>query len=223
MKLYLLDHCPFCARVRVILGLKDIPFELHYIQQDDSATPTQMTGNDLMPILEYAPKQYMVESLDIVKYLDEKVGESMLLPEQNPEIAQWINRSDNVFDRLTTPLYYQMDLPELASQKAREAYREIHEPRVDSFDLLHNEAADLIEQGNKSLIELEAIIDLARLQRNEFALDDILLYPMLRHITAIKGISLPEKVAEYIRIMETASKLPSYQNKAIDPLLPIRF
>lgn len=221
MKLYLLDHCPFCARVRVILGLKDLPFELHYIQQDDSETPTKMTGNDLMPILEYAPQQYMVESLDIVKYLDEEIGESILLPEQDTRIANWINNSDDIFDRLTTPLYYQMDLPELASLEAREAYRAIHEPRVDDFNQLHKEATSLMQEGHNALLKLETILDLDRVKRQTFALDDILLYPMLRHITAIKGIELPSKVAKYIEIMEKASKLPSYQSKAIDPFAPV--
>lgn len=220
MKLYLLDHCPFCARVRVMLGLKNLPFELQYIQQDDSATPIKMTGSDLMPILEYSPSQYMVESLDIVKYLDEKIGDSILLPEQDPRIVKWINESDDIFDRLTTPLYYQMDLPELASSKAREAYRAIHEPRVDDFNKLYQEAPNLMQEGNNALLKLEAFIDLDRIKRHKFALDDILLYPMLRHITAVKGIKLPPKVKEYIQIMEQASKLPSYQNKAIDPLIP---
>lgn len=30
-KLYVYDHCPFCVRVRLALGLKNIKYEVHFM------------------------------------------------------------------------------------------------------------------------------------------------------------------------------------------------
>lgn len=31
MKLYVYDHCPFCAKARMIFGLKSLPLELSFL------------------------------------------------------------------------------------------------------------------------------------------------------------------------------------------------
>ena len=34
--LYVYDHCPFCVRVRLALGLKNVKHELRFLANDDS-------------------------------------------------------------------------------------------------------------------------------------------------------------------------------------------
>lgn len=43
MELYAFDHCPFCVRVRIIIGLKKLPIEIKYLLQDDEETPIRLT------------------------------------------------------------------------------------------------------------------------------------------------------------------------------------
>jgi hypothetical protein len=41
-KLYAYDHCPFCARVRFILGAKNIKHHVVFLANDDKETPTKL-------------------------------------------------------------------------------------------------------------------------------------------------------------------------------------
>ena len=48
--LYVYDHCPFCVRVRLALGLKNVKHNLHFLANDDIATPTKLVGKKIAPI-----------------------------------------------------------------------------------------------------------------------------------------------------------------------------
>ncbi len=41
---YVYDHCPFCVRARMIFGLKKIPHQLIFLDNDDVETPTALVG-----------------------------------------------------------------------------------------------------------------------------------------------------------------------------------
>jgi glutaredoxin 2 len=49
--LYNYDHCPFCVRVRLALGFKNIKHNLVFLANDDVATPTAMVGKKVSPIM----------------------------------------------------------------------------------------------------------------------------------------------------------------------------
>jgi hypothetical protein len=48
--LYVYDHCPFCVRVRIALGVKNIKHNLHFMANDDVKTPTNLVGKKISPI-----------------------------------------------------------------------------------------------------------------------------------------------------------------------------
>ena len=48
--LYVYDHCPFCVRVRVALGIKNIKHNLYFMANDDIPTPTALVGKKIAPI-----------------------------------------------------------------------------------------------------------------------------------------------------------------------------
>jgi hypothetical protein len=49
--LYVYDHCPVCVRVRFVFGVKNIKHNLHFMANDDVATPTDLVGKKISPIL----------------------------------------------------------------------------------------------------------------------------------------------------------------------------
>jgi glutaredoxin 2 len=67
MKLYIYEHCPFCARARMIFGLKGLPVDLQVIMEGDVETPIRLIGKKVVPILEKADGTFMSESLEIVR------------------------------------------------------------------------------------------------------------------------------------------------------------
>jgi hypothetical protein len=48
---YVYDHCPFCVRVRLAFGLKNIKHEIHFLNNDDVARPTALIGKKIAPSL----------------------------------------------------------------------------------------------------------------------------------------------------------------------------
>jgi hypothetical protein len=47
---YVYDHCPFCVRVRLAFGIKNIKHNLHFLANDDIPTPTKLVGKKIAPI-----------------------------------------------------------------------------------------------------------------------------------------------------------------------------
>ncbi len=94
MKLYHYVHCPFCVRVRLALGLLEIPFESKVLSYADEETPKQLTGVKMLPIFDFGQGLAINESLDIIKRLDEKnqlkleLLESSLFSELNAELEE---------------------------------------------------------------------------------------------------------------------------------------
>jgi glutaredoxin 2 len=48
--LYVYDHCPFCVRVRLALGIKNVKHTVHFLANDDVPTPTKLVGKKVAPI-----------------------------------------------------------------------------------------------------------------------------------------------------------------------------
>lgn len=47
---YVYDHCPFCVRVRLALGIKNVKHKLYFMANDDVSTPTSIVGKKIAPI-----------------------------------------------------------------------------------------------------------------------------------------------------------------------------
>jgi hypothetical protein len=47
---YVYDHCPFCVRVRLALGIKNVKHNVYFLQNDDITTPTKLIGKKIAPI-----------------------------------------------------------------------------------------------------------------------------------------------------------------------------
>lgn len=47
---YVYDHCPFCVRVRLALGIKNVKHKLNFMANDDVSTPTSLVGKKIAPI-----------------------------------------------------------------------------------------------------------------------------------------------------------------------------
>jgi hypothetical protein len=47
---YVYDHCPFCVRVRLALGIKNVKHTIYFMANDDVPTPTNLVGKKIAPI-----------------------------------------------------------------------------------------------------------------------------------------------------------------------------
>ena len=86
MKLYMFEHCSLCFRVRMIAALKRLHLQETVVLDDDSGTMIGLVGRRVVPILVKDDGQPMLESMDMVRYID-GLGEPVLTGIERPEIA----------------------------------------------------------------------------------------------------------------------------------------
>lgn len=207
MKLYVYDHCPFCTRARMIFGLKKIPLELHFFLENDVEGPTQLVGKKITPILEKADGSHMAESMDIVHYLDEQYGDKLVKPlaKDNPFQAWWDSASTTVL-KLAIPRLAQIDLPELATPQARDAFSTRQAKSFGRFDELLANTPELIKEVEAQLEKLDAVLA----DYNEITEGDFYIFPLLRMLSVTEGVKYPNHVRNYMERMAKASGVDLY-------------
>ncbi|SUB81765.1 Glutaredoxin-2 [Pragia fontium] len=201
MKLYVYDHCPFCVKARMIFGIKKIPVELITLLNDDEKTPIRMIGQKMAPILEKDNGSYMPESMDIVHYVDDNFGTPALTGKTNPAIADWIKEVYTYVNRLLIPRYAKADFCEFKTPAAREYFIQKKEAFIGSFSQAMQQTPELIKQLEQDLAKLDKLIQSAESCNGELSVDDIHLFPVLRGISIVKGLTFPAKVDAYRKTM----------------------
>ena len=122
-RVYVYDHCPFCVRVRLALGMKNIKSDLIFLANDDIETPTKLVGKKLAPIMQFEDGSAMMESLDIVELLDtnEKYGPTGFIKPASgrTDLKDWQKTVKEEMRILQRPRYMKAFLPEFAMKDAR--------------------------------------------------------------------------------------------------------
>lgn len=211
MKLYIYDHCPYCVRPRIIAGLKNVPIELVYPLNDDEQTPISLVGKKLVPILIKENGEPMGESLDITAYLDNLDGKPMLSEIVRPEIQQWFDDVSSYYYRLLHPRCVKLGLPEFATQGAIDYFVNKKSARIGDFNENLAESDTYIERLTQDLQRLETLVKTENSLNDSYSYEDILVFPMLRNLTMVKGLVFPSKVKTYLDNLAQASQIPLYQ------------
>jgi RNA polymerase-associated protein len=104
LTLYDADRCPYCARVRIVLGEKGLAWETVTVDLDDRpAWIYEKNPLGRVPVLE-EDGLVLPESAVIMAYLDERYPEPALLPADAAERALARLLVER-FDRLSVPYY----------------------------------------------------------------------------------------------------------------------
>mmetsp|Transcript_1045 Transcript_1045/g.2993 ORF Transcript_1045/g.2993 Transcript_1045/m.2993 type:complete len:280 (+) Transcript_1045:68-907(+) len=207
--IYVYDHCPFCVKVRMIVGYKAIEHELFILQNDDKRTPTKMIGKKVLPILAIGDHA-QGESMDIIQKLDAEFnGPPILAPAGSAAgtaAKAWLNANGDTVRKLTRPRNSSSLMAEFSRRSAREAFRRNH-PMKDgsSYEEAIAASPGFVAEVNAALGELDGIIHSAEsVGEGGFGYDDIEVFPRLRALTLIKGIEFPARVKAYVE--NTAEK-----------------
>jgi len=185
---YVYDHCPFCVRVRLAMGMKNVKHNIVFLANDDIPTPTALVGKKVAPIFALPEDDLIMgESLDIIALIDsdERFGKTgVILPATGrKDLKAWQKSVQTLLRTLQRPRYVATGLlPEFQQLDGRHAFIKNHqlppyekpEWKGDGTDenpgipmdqklMLYAEAmakdpAPLIEELNAKLVELDDII-----------------------------------------------------------------
>ena len=217
MKLYVYDHCPFCTRARMAAALRGVATELVYLPNDDENTPIRLIGAKQLPILQKEDGSHMGESLDIVRYFYRQ-DSSALDEAVRSEIQAWVDAFGDWGYRLIMPRSVQLDLPEFAAESSVAYFKAKKEAFLEaSFEQLLQETPRYLAQAQEALRVLDGLIapnaDYAN--GTHLSMEDILVFPLLRNLSMVKGAAYPDNVAHYVRAMSQAAKIPLFFDRAV--------
>ncbi|QDZ19854.1 glutathione S-transferase [Chloropicon primus] len=230
---YAYDHCPYCVRVRLGLGLKNVKHEVVFMANDDVKKPTGLIGKKIAPIFEIPDeKLIMGESMDIVKKIDaeEKYGSTGFFAgaTDRKDIKAWMKSVKDLLRLLHRPRYMSASLPEFQQRDSRDYFVGGHpvppydkpEWKAEEFGQEAREEADaaamaktpeLLPELNAALVELEKLIySDSSCSEVGLGLDDIDLWSRLRSVTLVEGAEFQPKTLAYLNNLSEAGDVPLY-------------
>ena len=200
MKLYMFEHCSLCFRVRMMAALKKIHLQESVVLDDDSDTMVGLVGKRQIPILVKDDGQPMLESMDMVQYI-EGIGSPILVGPQRAEIAGWADQVASKTAPLTMPRYPLLGLPEFGTVAALDHYTMRKRKTYGDFVELRSHTREQLAELMPKLDELDALIESPQAVNGTLSLDDIRVLPLLRSAAVVKGLSLPRRVRDYFETM----------------------
>ncbi|HII3707274.1 GrxB family glutaredoxin [Pasteurella multocida] len=215
MELYVYDHCPYCVRAMMIFGLKNIPFKKHVLSNDDEETPIRLVGKKVVPILVKEDGTAMPESLDIVKYIDAHYGEAILQTAVRPEIEALLAEITSYSNYLLMPRFVKLDLAEFATQSAIDYFTKKKTDYVGDFTQHFNNTPTYLARLTQDLEKLSTLVMGETSLNQHLSFEDILVFPLLRNLTCVKGLRFPARLEKYIKRLSELSKVELYTSQAI--------
>jgi glutaredoxin 2 len=200
MRLYLWEHCWVCFRVRMAAALKRLHLQETVLLEDDSETMINLVGKRVVPILVKDDGQPMLESMDMVAYID-GLGTPILVGPQRSELAAWATATADKSAPLTWPRYPLLGLPEFGTIAAHDHYVIRKQKRLGDFVELRAMTREYIDALIPNLEMLDRLIESPTAVNGKLSLDDIRVLPLLRAAAVVKGLSFPKKVRDYFETM----------------------
>jgi len=200
MKLYMFEHCSLCFRVRMTAALKKLHLQEVTVLDDDSDTMTDLVGKRVIPILLKEDGKPMLESMDMVRYID-RIGTPILVGPERREISILADEIVSKSAPLTMPRYPLLGLPEFASIAALDHYHVRKRKRFGDFVELRANTRRYISELMPKLEELDRKMESPQAINGVLSLDDVRILPLLRSAAVVKGLRFPSKVREYFETM----------------------
>ena len=215
MKLYHYDHCPFCVRARMIIGLRGLDVAQVVLANDDEATPIGLVGKKMVPILVKDDGTAMGESLDIVRYLDEYAGGEHLDDAIRPAVQAWLDKVNTYSNQLLSPRSVRIGLPEFATESARAYFTAKKSAAYGDFAENLARTDELLARLHADLPALVPLVARAEHLGTRLGYEDIITFPLLRNLTMVKGVQYPSAVQRYVETMSANSRVPLFADRAI--------
>lgn len=151
IELYHYVHCPYCIRVRFVLGYLNIPFKSTVLPYNDEQTPIKLSGVKMLPILRDG-NHIMNESLDIIDYLDSKNALAVKETTQTKEfehLTDVLNKISGPLHSLAMPYWIYTAEFDAESRKYFQAKKEIK----------RGPFRDLLAKKNDFVIEVQSLLN----------------------------------------------------------------
>ena len=197
LTLYIYEHCPFCARVRYVAGLLQIPFQEKVLAYDDVDTPTRLVGKKAVPILQKENGEAMAESMDIIHYfLNLRIPAAPELS-LSEDVANWQTEAFPLLQKVGYPRWSSLGLGEFLTLSSRETWQKNKETDVLNFERLMADSKEIAAQVSQHIARVESLLFPS--QGIPTLIDEAVIYSLLRGWVCQPEIEWPEAVMTWLR------------------------
>ena len=218
MKLHVFDSCPFCVRVKTVIGLKNIDCEISPIVLGQ--LPESLEGKLerlTVPVLEQRQHDgkhtVMVESLDIIHYLDQQGDPMFTSYEVSNLLKNLLQRLYPISAQLLYPRMPQLNLPELSTPDALSIFVESRKESLgQSIDQALKRTKEYLPELKGLLEELDTLLDIDALVTGERKLNinDIAAFSELRNYTMVAELEMSERMMNFVSFVASRSGVSLY-------------
>ena len=90
------------------------------------------------------------------------------------------------------------------------------EKSIGSFATNLEKTGQYVQRLHEDLAELETLMaESGACLNGEIGMEDILVFPILRNLTVVRGVEWPQKIMDYLLHMSEASGVPLYFDRAL--------
>jgi len=238
LRLHVYDHCPFCIRVELALGLKQSPYErIVYGYGDklgdeskqgcyDGGNPI-LTGKKELPVLEKigpdGNREWLkAESLDIIEWAQTEQSDRFPAKSGREDLTAFFATDGRfkVLQRiLSRPRNLKMtQLKDWAREEDRAYAKNKYEK--GGWDYAAAEACDGESQVemNKLLEDASTLLgsDTSFYEDGALGFDDLLYLPELRAVTVAKGVKWPDRLRNYVVSAHSKANVGTYFDQQVE-------
>jgi glutaredoxin 2 len=200
MKLFMFEHCSLCFRVRMTAALKQRHLQEVVVLDDDTETMMALVGKRQIPILVKDDGQPMLESMEMVRYVDQ-LGDPVLTGAERPAIAAWESQITPKAARLTQPRYLLLGLPEFGSIAALDHYHLRKRKALGDLVELRANTRRYVDELMPDLEAIDRLIESPQAVNGTLSLDDVRVLPVTRSLAVVKGLRFPQRLRDYFETM----------------------
>jgi glutathione S-transferase len=192
IRLFQSNTSMFCEKVRVVLAMKKVPYEIVDVKKDERKSLIEYSGQTKVPVMDHNG-QCILDSTFISAFLEEKYPEPTIYPGQASDkglclmLEDW---SDEVLNRVVL-LVRRAETPEARSPAEKELA--VH---LRSLDLLFEKKKFIFDRMN---------------------LADISIFGQIHYLYTVAKYEVPkeyENLHGWMDLMRQALKLPSLYDVA---------
>lgn len=220
LTLHLYDHCPYCVRVELALGLKGIDFQrVVYGYGDSLGDKTKgkyyggktLSGFKMLPVLEIEGRTpaFMGESSNIISFIEGLVGDHLNVPQLVPVAGKSSRKdlldffaSEGPFKRLqrilTRPRVVEMShLKDWARTEDVAYAMEKYEKNGFSYAEAKEKEVEARKEMEGLLVVLDKMLNSEK-ATHTYTWDDIFVLPELRTLSCAPGLRWPPALRRYL-------------------------
>ena len=218
MKLHVFDSCPFCVRVKTVVGLKNLnceisPMTLGQLPESLEGKLERLT----VPVLELQQQdgkcKVMVESLDIIRYLDQQDDPMFTSYEVSDALNNLLKRLYPISAQLLYPRMPRLNLPELSTPDALSMFVESRKEALSqSIEQALKRTEEYLPELKRLLEELDSLLDIDALVTGERKLNinDIAAFSELRNYTMVAELEMSERMMIFVNLIASRSGVSLY-------------